>query len=63
MKILLFDSNNTLVKTLKDVSFAIHAEELNGENVLEIETYDEIEKGQYLVYKDKIGRASCRERV
>ena len=55
MKILLFNRNEQYIATLKDVLSAKHTEELNGENVLEIETLDEIEKNQRLIYKDKYG--------
>ena len=55
MKILLFNRNEQYIATLKDVLSAKHTEELNGENVLEIETLDEIEKNQRLIYKDRYG--------
>ncbi len=55
MKILLFNRNEQYIATLKDVLSAKHTEELNGENILEIETLDEIEKNQRLIYKDKYG--------
>lgn len=55
MKILLFNRNEQYIATLRDVLSAKHTEELNGENVLEIETLDEIEKNQRLIYKDKYG--------
>ena len=55
MKILIFNRNEQYIATLKDVLSAKHTEELNGENVLEIETLDEIEKNQRLIYKDKYG--------
>jgi len=52
---LLFNRNEQYIATLRDVLSAKHTEELNGENVLEIETLDEIEKNQSLIYKDKYG--------
>lgn len=55
MKILLFNRNEQYIATLRDVLSAKHTEELNGENVLEIETLDEIEKNQRLIYKDRYG--------
>jgi len=55
MKILLFNRNEQYIATLRGVLSAKHTEELNGENVLEIETLDEIEKNQRLIYKDKYG--------
>jgi phage minor structural protein len=55
MKILLFNRNEQYIATLRDVLSAKHTEELNGENILEIETLDEIEKNQRLIYKDKYG--------
>lgn len=55
MRILLFDRNEQYIATLRGVLSAKHTEELNGENVLEIETLDEIEKNQRLIYKDKYG--------
>ena len=55
MKILIFNRNEQYIATLRGVLSAKHTEELNGENVLEIETLDEIEKNQRLIYKDKYG--------
>jgi phage minor structural protein len=55
MKMLLFSRNEQYIATLRDVLSAKHTEELNGENVLEIETLNEIEKNQRLIYKDKYG--------
>ena len=52
---LLFSRNEQYIATLRDVLSAKHTEELNGENVLEIETLNEIEKNQRLIYKDKYG--------
>ena len=52
---LLFNRNEQYIATLRDILSAKHTEELNGENVLEIETLDEIEKNQRLIYKDKYG--------
>ena len=57
MKILLFDRDEILQGTLKNVVEAKHTEELNGENILEITTYDtqEIKKDYRIVYKDIYG--------
>lgn len=55
MKILLFNRNEQYIATLRGVLSAKHTEELNGENILEIETLDEIEKNQRLIYKDRYG--------
>lgn len=55
IKFLLFDKNENLISTLKDVTMTKHTEEINGENTLELETLDEVEKGQRIVYKDKYG--------
>lgn len=55
MQMLLFDRNEQYMATLKDILLAKHSEELNGENTLEIETLDMVEKNQRLVYKDKYG--------
>ncbi len=55
MQMLLFNRNEQYMATLKDILLAKHSEELNGENILEIETLDMVEKNQRLVYKDKYG--------
>lgn len=57
IKILLFDREEILQGTLKDIVDIKHPEEINGENVLEITTFDnqEIKKGYRIVYKDIYG--------
>jgi len=57
MKILLFDREEILQGTLKDVVEAKHTEEINGENILEITTFDtqEIKKNYRIIYKDIYG--------
>ena len=52
---LLFDRNERYIGNLKNVLSARHPEELNGENVLELTTLDEVEKHQRILYKDEYG--------
>ena len=55
MTFLLFDRNERYIGNLKNVLSARHPEELNGENVLELTTLDEVEKHQRILYKDEYG--------
>lgn len=57
MRYLLFDRNEDLVGALSNTTIGIHSEAINGENILEITTFDtkEIEKNYRVVYKDEYG--------
>jgi phage minor structural protein len=55
MKFLLFDRTETFIGHLKDVLSARHSEEINGEDILELNTLDTVEKGQRILYKDNQG--------
>lgn len=54
---LVLDRDENYIGKLKEVVEAKHTEELNGENILEIATFDtqEIKKGYRIVYKDIYG--------
>ena len=53
---LLFDREEKLIGTLKDIITAKHTEEINGENILEIITLDtNIEKEYKVLYKSIYG--------
>ena len=55
MKFIVFDKNEIQKGTLKDVIDAIHTEEINGEDVLNITTLDTLQKGDRILYQDRYG--------
>lgn len=50
-----FNRQEEYIKNLNDVITAKHSEEINGEDILELETLDTIEKGYRLVYRNILG--------
>lgn len=56
MKFLLFNKEEKLIGTLKNILEAKHTEEINGEDTLGLITLDQnIQKGYKVTYKDKYG--------
>lgn len=52
---LLFDKNENYISTLKNLITAKHTEVINGEDILEFETLETVEKNQRVAYKNDLG--------
>lgn len=57
MRFLLFDRDENYIGTVKDVTYARHLEEINGEDTLTLETLEttQVEKNQRIVYRTRTG--------